>query len=71
MKPVDLRELPLLLNAAEVAEILRTSRGAIYVMAERGQLPGVTRIGRRILVRSDQLIDWLNQKRAPSPQEER
>ena len=61
--------LPVLLTADETAELLRTTRKAIYVMAERGQLPGVTRIGRRLLVRRDSLLDWLNQKRALSLQE--
>ena len=57
---------PVLLTPAEVAELLRTSRKAIYTMIERAQLPGVTRIGRRVLVRQDALLDWLRQKSAPS-----
>ena len=61
--------LPLLLTVDEAAELLRTSRRAIYMMLERHQLPGVTRIGRRILFRSADLLDWLDQKRAPSPKE--
>jgi len=40
---------------------------AIYAMIERGQLPGVARIGRRVLVRSDALLRWINQKSTPSP----
>ena len=60
-------DLPLLLNVAEVADILRTTPTAVYAMVERGQLPGVTRLGRRVLVRSADLLDWLDQKRAPSP----
>ena len=39
--------LPLYLKAEEAAVLLRTTRKAIYVMIERRQLPGVTRIGRR------------------------
>ena len=58
---------PVLLTPTEVAELLRTTPKAIYAMAERGQLPGVTRIGRRILVRRDDLLDWLDQKRVSSP----
>jgi excisionase family DNA binding protein len=65
-KPHD---LPILLTALETATLLRTTRTAIYAMAERNQLPGITRIGRRILFRSDDLLDWLDQKRAPSPTE--
>ena len=64
-------ELPLLLTSDEVAELLRTSRSAIYAMTERGQLPGVTRIGRRVLYRRDDLLRWLGQKRTPSPKEQR
>ena len=61
--------LPILLTVDEAAELLRTSRRAIYMMLERRQLPDVTRIGRRVLFRSADLLDWLDQKRAPSPKE--
>ena len=57
----------LLLTVGETAELLRTTRSAIYAMIERQQLPGIVRIGRRVLVRRDDLLDWLNQKSAPSP----
>jgi excisionase family DNA binding protein len=56
-----------LLTANEVAAILRTSRKAVYAMAERAQLPGLTRIGRRLLVRRDDLLSWLDERRAASP----
>ena len=62
---------PVLLTSDEVAGLLRTTRSAIYAMTERGQLPGVTRIGRRVLYRRDDLIGWLDQKRTPSPKEQR
>ncbi len=61
--------LPILLTVDEVADLLRTTRTAIYAMAGRGQLPGVTRIRRRLLFRRDVLLDWLGQKHAPSPKE--
>src|SRR5262245_58279586 len=57
----------LLLTTDEVADILRTSRKAVYVMAARGFLPGVVRVGRRVLIRRDELLDWLRESRAPSP----
>jgi len=66
----DIRELPLLLTADETAALLRTTRKAIYVMAARKQLPGVTHVGRRVLVRRDDLLHWLDQnRRAPSLKE--
>jgi excisionase family DNA binding protein len=63
--------LPMLLTAIDVADLLRTSRNAVYAMVERDQLPGVTRIGRRLRFRSDALLDWLNERRAPSPEGDR
>ncbi len=62
----DFRELPFLLTTADVATLLRTTKKAIYSMAERGQLPGVTRIGRRLLFRRTELLRWLDESRAPS-----
>lgn len=60
---------PKLMTAAEVADLLRTTRGAIYAMADRRQLPGVIRVGRRLLVRADALLEWLDRNRVPSTQE--
>jgi excisionase family DNA binding protein len=65
----DSPAVPTLLTTAETAALLRTSNKGIYAMVERGQLPGVTRIGRRMLFRQDALVDWLRQKaQAPSPE---
>lgn len=61
--------LPVLLTVDEAADLLRTTRRAIYAMIERCQLPGVIRVRRRVLLRADDLLDWLDQKRAPSPEE--
>ena len=60
---------PQFLTVDEVAALLRTSRKAIYAMVERGQLPGVTRIGRRLLFRRDALLHWLDRKSALAPKE--
>jgi excisionase family DNA binding protein len=60
-------ELDLFFTAQEVAQILRTTDKGVYVQAERGLLPGVTRIGRRLLFRRAALLNWLSQKSAPSP----
>ena len=61
--------MPMFLTVDEVADLLRTSRKAVYSMIERGQLPGVTRIGRRLLIRSRDLLDFLDHNRTPSLQE--
>lgn len=57
------------LRPEEAADLLRTTRKAIYVMIERHQLPGVTRVGRRVLIRADRLLSWLDQQSASSLQE--
>jgi excisionase family DNA binding protein len=62
-------DLPVYLTPDEAASLLRTTRKAIYVMIERRQLPGVTRIGRRVLIRTGSLVDWLDQQCASSLQE--
>ncbi len=61
--------LPLLLTVDDAADLLRTTRRAVYAMVERRQLSGVIRLRRRVLFRADVLLDWLDQKRAPSPEE--
>lgn len=65
---VDAQELPAFVTANELAETLRTSRKAVYLMAARGQVPGVFKLGRRLLFRRDEVLSWL---RAPPPQEKR
>ena len=67
--PSTTGDLPWLLTIDDVATLLRTTRKAIYAMVERGLLPGITRVGRRVLVRRDDLLEWLSHKSAPSPKE--
>lgn len=59
--------LPVLLTVDETADLLRTTRKAVYSMVGRGQLSGVTRIGRRLLIRTRDLLSWLDHNCAPSP----
>lgn len=69
-RPRHSEALPVLLTVGDVAQLLRTTNRAIYAMTERRQLPGIVRIGRRVLFRSADLLDWLNQKSAPSQRSE-
>jgi len=70
LRPLQRHQVfPMLLTVDEAADVLRTTRRAIYAMVERGQLPGVVRIQRRVLVRADTLLHWLEQKSAPSLEE--
>ena len=68
---MDITSLPRLLTLREVADLLRTTPKATYAMVSRGQLPGVVRIGRRVLIRYDDLVEWLHERRAPSPEGDR
>ena len=61
--------LPMYLTTGEAADLLRTTRKAIYVMIERRRLPGVKKIGRRVLIHTQTLVSWLDQQGAPSLQE--
>jgi excisionase family DNA binding protein len=64
--------LPIFLTADEAADLLRTTRKAIYVMNERRRLPGVRKIGKRLLIRSSDLLDWPDQQATSSlPGEQR
>jgi excisionase family DNA binding protein len=63
--------VPTLLTPDEVAAVLRTSRKQVYAMVERGTLPGIVRVGRRLLFDRDHLVRYLNALRVPSPGEAR
>lgn len=65
----ELEAIPYMLTVADVADLLRTTPKAVYSMIDRGFLPGVTRVGRRLLIRRDDLLQWLNRNRAPSSKE--
>ena len=62
-------QLPIYLTPDEAGDLLRKTRKAIYVMIERRQLPGVARIGKRLLIRTESLLEWLDQQSASSLQE--
>ena len=64
---VDIAALPYFLTADEAAALLRTTRKGIYARAERGLLPGAVRDGRRLLVRRDELLRSLSERRTASP----
>ena len=48
-----------LLTIRETAALLRKSPKAVYALIERGALPGVVRVGRSVLIRSEDLRKML------------
>jgi excisionase family DNA binding protein len=63
--PDENTPLPELLTADEVAAWLKTSVGAVYAKAERGNLPGATRLGRRLYFLRAELVAFVEQGRVP------
>jgi excisionase family DNA binding protein len=66
---MDHLHLPMFMTPTEAATLLRTSRKAVYAMIARHAIPGVIYVGRRVLFRTSDLLDWLGQKSAPSLKE--
>ena len=52
--------LPAVLNANQLAEALGISRAGVYQLLNMGTFPTL-RIGKRLLVPKDKLIDWIEQ----------
>jgi excisionase family DNA binding protein len=57
--------LPELLTADDVAAWLKISVKAVYAKAERGKLPGMAHVGRRLYFIRSALLHWLEQSRVP------
>ncbi|MBK9517998.1 MAG: helix-turn-helix domain-containing protein [Anaeromyxobacter sp.] len=55
------------MTVKDVGALLSKSNQAVHKMIERGQLPGVTRVGRRVYVRRADLLRSLAEGRVPSP----
>ena len=55
----NIEELPLTLNAREAAEVLRISKSIVYELAQSESFPAI-RIGKRVVIPRDKLIQWMN-----------
>ena len=55
----NIEELPLTLNAHEVASVLRISKSKVYELARTESFPAI-RIGNRVVIPRDKLIEWMN-----------
>lgn len=64
--PPNAARVPHLMTVDEVAEMLRTTRKAVYALIYKGALPGVVRLSRRLLIDRGDLVEWINQSRSVS-----
>lgn len=55
----NIDELPLTLKAHEAAAVLRISKSKFYELARTESFPAV-RIGKRVVIPRDKLIEWMN-----------
>ena len=54
-----IEDLPLTLKAHEAAAVLRISKSKVYELARTESFPAV-RIGKRVVIPRDKLIEWMN-----------
>ena len=55
----NIKDQPLTLNAREAAGVLRISKSKVYELARTESFPAV-RIGKRVVIPRDKLIEWMN-----------
>ena len=58
-------DLPLMLSVPEVAEVLGISRAGAYELARSKGFPSL-KIGSRIVIPKDKLIEWIDEQCAVS-----
>jgi excisionase family DNA binding protein len=64
---VDGAELPAVLTPDDLAALLRVRKRAVLDAIQRGELPGVRRVGRRIRADRDTVLRWLADGRGQTP----
>ena len=55
----NIENLPLTLKAHEAAAVLRISKSKVYELAQSESFPAF-RIGKRVVIPRDKLIQWMN-----------
>ncbi len=58
-EPDTLTGLPTFLTVDELAKLLRVNRNTAYEAIQRGEIPGVNRIGRKIRICRSTVVEWL------------
>jgi excisionase family DNA binding protein len=60
-------ELPAILTPDDLAALLRIRKRAVLDAIQRGELPGIRRVGRRIRADRDTVLRWLADGRGQAP----
>lgn len=58
MKYVNYEQLPLMLNAEDIKDVMNISRAGVYQLMHREDFPKII-IGKRIVVPRDKFLEWL------------
>lgn len=58
---LKVQELPLFLNVKDLMEVLQIGRVKAYEIVNSDDFPAI-RLDRRIVIRSDHFLDWLDKK---------
>ena len=58
MKYVNYEQLPLMLNAEDITDVMNISRAGAYQLMHREDFPKII-IGKRIVVPRDKFLEWL------------
>ena len=58
MKYVNYEQLPLMLNAEDIKDVMNISRAGAYQLMHREDFPKII-IGKRIVVPRDKFLEWL------------
>ncbi|MDQ2086480.1 helix-turn-helix domain-containing protein [Herbivorax sp. ANBcel31] len=64
----DFKELPISLNAEDIAKILNISRPYAYQLLKEGKIPTL-RLGKRILVPKNEFLKWIEENTVSSVKE--
>ena len=63
MKYVNYEQLPLMLNAEDIKDVMNISRAGAYQLMHREDFPKII-IGKRIVVPRDKFLEWLENNAA-------
>ena len=63
MKYVNYEQLPLMLNAEDIKDVMNISRAGAYQLMHRDDFPKII-IGKRIVVPRDKFLEWLENSAA-------